>query len=146
MYEMEIIHETFRLNAAFKSLRAAAREKQSQESGITPPHGHGRILRELSRNGPVTQNELASLLEIRPQSLTVAMCKLEEQGFVERARSTKDRRQILVSITEAGRAHSRSLGDERQKTAEELLSGLTEDEKETLFKLLRKTRPVVPES
>ena len=140
MYEMEIIHETFRLSAAFRSRRAAEREKISQETGITPPEGYGRILRELSKHRTVSQNELASLLEIRPQSLTVAMIKLEIQGFVIRERSAKDRRQILVTITDAGRAHSTKLGEERNRTAQELLSGLTEEEKEELYTLLRKIR------
>ena len=92
----------------------------------------------LSLHGPMKQTELAERLDIRPQSLTVAMTKLETAGLVTRTRDGKDRRQVMVEITEEGRRHSEKIEANRSRAAEELLAGLSEDEKETVFRLLEK--------
>ena len=106
MYESEIIHESFRLGAAYKRQRHLESEEKYRDAKEKPPHGHGRILKNLVLHGSMTQSELAEILQIRPQSLTVAMQKLEEQGYVLRERDPKNRRQVLVSVTEEGKKHS----------------------------------------
>ena len=85
------------------------------------------------------QNELAEKLGIRPQSLTVAMTRMEERGDLIRKRSPLDRRQILVSITAQGEENNRILQANRLETARSIFSGLTDEEKETLYSLLDKT-------
>ena len=92
----------------------------------------------LSDRGSMSQSKLAELLDIRPQSLTSAMTKLEAAGLVKRERDRKDRRQILVSVTEEGKAYSKAHEAMRRRSAEELLAGLEEEEKETLYRLLGK--------
>ena len=84
----------------------------------------------------MTQSELAEILQIRPQSLTVAMQKLEEQGYVLRERDPKNRRQVLVSVTEEGKKHSGQLDTERESTAKKLLQVLSEEEKKQMYELL----------
>ena len=86
----------------------------------------------------MTQNELADRLEIRPQSLTVAMSRLEEKGYISRIRDSVDRRKLLVEVTEAGREHGKMMQAERENSASQLLSGLTEEEKKELYRLLQK--------
>ncbi len=136
MYESEIIHESFRLGAAYKRQRHLEAEEKYRDAKEQPPHGHGRILKNLVLHGEMTQSELAEVLQIRPQSLTVAMQKLEEQGYVLRTRDCKNRRKILVSVTEEGRKHSAQLETERERTAKTLLSALSEEEKKLMYELL----------
>ena len=108
------------------------------ESGTAPPHGHGKLLHALEQDGPMTQKELAARLEIRPQSLTEALVRLEQLGFITRTRSEKDKREQFVHITETGRAHSQKLQTLRRQTAEKVFCGLTEAEKQQLAALLGK--------
>lgn len=49
------------------------------------------------------QRDMGYILNIRPQSLGEVIAKLERAGLVERRTSEKDRRVLLVSITEKGR-------------------------------------------
>ena len=138
MYELEIIRETGKLQAAFRSLREETAASRHREGGTAPMRGYGRIIRMLSEQGRMTQNELADRLEIRPQSLTVAMSRLEEKGYISRTRDSVDRRKIIVEITDAGREHEKQIHSERANSAAGLLSGLTCEEKETLYRLLQK--------
>jgi DNA-binding MarR family transcriptional regulator len=47
---------------------------------------------------------MGALLQVHPTSVTSAVDRLENQGFVERLPHPTDRRAVLASITEAGRA------------------------------------------
>lgn len=64
------------------------------------------VLRLLSFSsaGGMPMTRLGSLLQVHPTSVTSAVDRLEKQGYVERARRTEDRRVVIASITEAGRA------------------------------------------
>lgn len=66
--------------------------------------GQGRVLALLSMQGEMRQRDMGYILNIRPQSLGEVLGKLERAGLVTRRTSEKDRRVLLVSITEKGRA------------------------------------------
>ena len=144
MNELDIIHLTMKLGALFRRQRHTDELKEvpvnDEETRNSQQafHGHGRILAVLARAGEIPQNELAEKLGIRPQSLTVAMTRMEERGDIIRKRSPQDRRQILVSITEQGKENSRILEASRLETAVSIFSGLNDEEKETLYNLLDK--------
>ncbi|MCW2954243.1 MAG: transcriptional regulator, MarR family [Conexibacter sp.] len=52
----------------------------------------------------VTAGRLAKLAELTPASVTSLLDHAEQEGIVERTRSEEDRRVVLVSLTDAGRA------------------------------------------
>ena len=52
----------------------------------------------------VTSKELGSLLFLDSGTLTPVLKKLEEKGLLTRSRQASDERNLLVSITEAGKA------------------------------------------
>jgi DNA-binding MarR family transcriptional regulator len=52
----------------------------------------------------VTAGRLAKLAELTPASVTSLLDHAEHEGIVERTRSAQDRRVVLVSLTDAGRA------------------------------------------
>ena len=66
--------------------------------------GQGRVLALLSMQGEMRQRDMGYILNIRPQSLGEVLGKLERAGLVTRRTSEKDRRVLLVSITEKGRS------------------------------------------
>jgi len=68
--------------------------------------GQGRVLSLLKLKPEVSQKELSTILDIRSQSLGELLAKLERQGLIARSPSPEDRRSMIVSLTDAGRAAS----------------------------------------
>ena len=64
------------------------------------------VLRLLSFSsaGAMPMTRLGSLLQVHPTSVTSAVDRLEKQGYVVRSRRESDRRVVLATITDAGRA------------------------------------------
>lgn len=97
-----------------------------------------RVLNILAHHETITQCQLQELMGIRQSSMSELVQKLEEQSLIARVRSDDDRRQILITLTDAGREALR-VNDEKQSAhAQELLSPLTEEEREQLSFLLGK--------
>jgi DNA-binding MarR family transcriptional regulator len=69
-----------------------------------PRHGQGRVLALLKIKPEMTQRELTYLMGMSRQSIAELLRKLENQGLVERQPSAEDRRTVIVSLTEAGKA------------------------------------------
>lgn len=101
-------------------------------------HGHGKILHALDMCDGMSQKELAARLEIRPQSLTEALLRLEQEGLISRTRSERDKREQFVSITPAGRERAQRVYEVRRQAMDLLFSGLEDEEKEQLNALLEK--------
>ncbi|MBO0876536.1 MAG: MarR family transcriptional regulator [Pseudonocardia sp.] len=60
------------------------------------------LLAQLMDQGPLTSGELARLLRTTPQALTRSIEALVEDELVRRTRSTVDKRQQMLTITDAG--------------------------------------------
>lgn len=137
----DILHALRRLEAMSKRKPADAPFPTSQDSdGSQPPRnqGRGRMLSVLNDSGAMSQTQLAARLAIRPQSLSELLAKSEAEGFVERRQSDEDKRQTIVSITEAGRNRVALFREAHRSRAEKFCSPLTEEEKTTLMALLEK--------
>jgi DNA-binding MarR family transcriptional regulator len=63
-----------------------------------------RAMYRLDLAGESTAGDLAKAAELSPASVSVMLDHLERDGIVERARSASDRRVVVVSLTETGRA------------------------------------------
>ena len=61
----------------------------------------------LERHTGMTPGELAEHEKVQPPSMTRVIAALEERGLVMRVPHSTDRRQVVLSVTENGRAHSR---------------------------------------
>jgi DNA-binding MarR family transcriptional regulator len=57
-----------------------------------------------SSRGSMPMSRLGSRLQVHPASVTSAVERLEDQGFVSREPDAGDRRKVLATITETGRA------------------------------------------
>lgn len=67
-----------------------------------PLRGQGRVLALLVAKPMTTQRDLSYLLDMRQQSLSELLAKLEEKGYVTREKSAEDGRVTVVSLTDAG--------------------------------------------
>jgi DNA-binding MarR family transcriptional regulator len=101
-------------------------------------HGQNRILAALTMQEGLSQKDLAYLLGIRPQSLSQALAKLEEDGMITRKHNEEDARVINVYLTEAGRIRAAKVAEDRKKSAADIFSVLTDEEKDQLAGILAK--------
>lgn len=72
-----------------------------REVGLYP--GQELLLMLLWDREPRSPGELARELQVEPPTAVKAVARLEEAGFLQRERSTDDRRVVLVSLTPRGR-------------------------------------------
>lgn len=94
-----------------------------------PMKGQGRVLAVLKLQPVISQKELSYLLDMRQQSLSELLGKLERSGLITRAPSQEDRRVTMVSLTEAGReAAEKMSGEELDLTR--VFAVLDEEEQE----------------
>ncbi len=75
--------------------------------------------------GPRSQRELAQAMQVEDQTMSRVLDRLERHGHVGRRRSTRDRRRVEVSLTEAGRAAAAEAGS--GDAAEQLFAGTVQD-------------------
>ncbi|MBQ1354901.1 MAG: MarR family transcriptional regulator [Solobacterium sp.] len=105
--------------------------RTKREHGGMPP-GYGRMMAVIYRRSGATQSELAEELGVRPQSLTRALARLEQEGLIVRKKTEDNRRNTRVWITEAGTAMHRRMRAGRQAWADRIFSGFSAEEKEAL--------------
>ena len=86
-------------------LREAMMAVTRQARRHRPAHGltmtQVALLGDLDRNGVSTVAELAERAQVKVQSLTLSMNRLEDLGLITRRTDTVDRRRQLVELTEA---------------------------------------------
>lgn len=101
-----------------------------------PTRGQGRVLALLAVKPETTQRELSYLLDMRQQSLSELLAKLEEKGFITREKSEEDGRVTVVKLTEAG-AEAAPSPDEMDRRSD-ALDCLDDDERTELEGLVDK--------
>ena len=84
------------------------------------------------------QRELAEVMNVRAATLSEQIARLDRAGLVERTPSEKDRRSVIVSLSEEGKKEARRCSRERTKYNEQLFSVLSDDDKAELISLLEK--------
>lgn len=75
---------------------------------------HHRVIHFVGRNPGITVAELLNILRITKQSLSRVLSTLVEQGYIEQRQGTRDRRQRLLTLTEAGRTLEAQLSRPQQ--------------------------------
>ncbi|MFI0447228.1 helix-turn-helix domain-containing protein [Actinomadura sp. 6N118] len=86
---------------------AYLRHVEESAAALTPLGIDGRELALLALFGgpePLSQMEAAGQLGVDPTTMVTLVDALEEKGFLQRRRSTHDRRRNIVTLTDTGRA------------------------------------------
>lgn len=76
---------------------------------------HFRVLVLLETGGPARVGVLADQLDIVFSTFSRSLDRLEAGGWVERAQSLEDRREVTVSISPRGRRLVRQVSDRRNR-------------------------------
>ncbi|KAA1421369.1 MarR family transcriptional regulator [Nocardioides humilatus] len=101
--------------------------------------GQLALLGALYRNGDLTVGELAAHERVQPPSMTRTVNALAEGGWVARRPHESDGRQVVVTLTEAGRAVLMADRARRDEWLTRRLSALTAEERD----VLRKATPIL---
>jgi DNA-binding MarR family transcriptional regulator len=96
------------------------------------------VLRILVQNGPCSMNRLSEELLVTPPNVTGIIDRLEVKGLVVRAESKEDRRSTEIRLTVKGEALHRKVRRDYQESLGRSLGALTDDEQESLARLLKK--------
>jgi DNA-binding MarR family transcriptional regulator len=98
------------------------------------------VLSALRRQGPPYQLTPGALLRatlVTSGTMTNRVDRLAEGGLVRREPDPQDRRGVLVTLTETGRARVDAALDDLVKNEHAMLTGLTPADRRTLADLLR---------
>ena len=127
----------------FLPLRRALQAAESRRADVLGRHrmtpGMLDMLVAVRRVGPPyvsTPSELAQQLVLSAGSVSQRMERLEQAGLVERTVNAQDRRSISVRLTRAGLDALDDLIEDYIAHEEQLLGGLTTDERTQLAALL----------
>jgi len=110
--------------------------KRSTEELLGIPLRQLMLLSYLRAKAPALQQQLCEFLWLDPNNCVLLLNELEELGYVERRRDPIDRRRHMVDITDEGRA-ALERGERAQESLEDdILAGLSDEERVTLRLLL----------
>ncbi len=98
--------------------------------------GQQRILMRLSSRGPTTQKELQDVLEISSGALSEILQKMEDSGLILRTKSTEDKRQVNLVLTQVGREKAQSVETHYHRTLDRMFECLTQEQKDQLEETL----------
>lgn len=90
------------------------------------------VLGTLERHGAMTPRELAEREKVQPPSMTRVIAALEEHALLTRSSHPTDRRQVLLTVTEAGIALLKEVRRRRTAWLAQRLTELTPEERATL--------------
>lgn len=131
-------HRSGRNAMAFGDIEATHGYGNHKCHGGSGRHGQNRVLAILMMQDGTSQKDLAYLLGIRPQSLSEALDKLEASELVVRRHNEEDKRVVNVFLTDAGRRRAEKVAEDRKKSAADVFSVLTEEEKEQFAAIMDK--------
>lgn len=96
-----------------------------------------RILFELGQSNQVTASKLGRELGLDAGYLSRILARLEQQGLLEKVRSENDGRQLLLSLTAAGREAFALLDQRSREEVSEMLEDLSEEDQQHLLKAMQ---------
>jgi DNA-binding MarR family transcriptional regulator len=106
------------------------------EIGLSPPDAG--VIRKIASGPGISQQALAEHLDVLPSRMVALVDALESKGIVERRRSTEDRRNYELQLTEQGRQVLSDLSRIAAEHEENLCAALSKDERSQLRDLCRR--------
>ena len=110
----------------------AVRRIRQERSSEQITDGQYAVLAALSNRGPMTPTALAEDQQVQPPHITRVINALVAAGLARRDRHPTDRRQVVVSITEAGQAEVRETRRRRNEWLAGRIKGFDQAEREVL--------------
>ena len=124
-----------------ETARLIRREVNRRAAALGATRAQWRVLARLHRfGGGLRQVELADALDVEPITLCRMIDRLEESGLVERRRDPSDRRAWHIFLTPAAQPVIDQLSAIGAAFEAELVSGVSEQERDALTGLLARLR------
>jgi DNA-binding MarR family transcriptional regulator len=98
------------------------------------------ILFCLAREEGVTQLELSHRAGLKPPTVSVALRRLEDEGYIVRESDDDDKRASRVFLSEKGHALEKENKERFERVDNEMMSGFSEEETELLRSMLLRIR------
>lgn len=122
-----VMHQLMHLSRYHAAMRMEDMELNPSQAGILfILNGHGRL----------SQRQLAQKIGITPPSMTVALRKLEELGFIQKEPDDKDQRIIRIRLSENGKDCIERLKSILEEMEEILYQGFSVEERLLFWRLL----------
>lgn len=123
--------------------RAHSRLRAMLPDPTSMDHGEYELLYRIGTligegDHPLTMGELASATEVPLSTATRLVDTLVESGFAERLSDPADRRVVRVQFTKTGAELYETLDELIRRRIATILSRFTEDECDTMLRLMRK--------
>jgi DNA-binding MarR family transcriptional regulator len=109
-------------------VRLVYRRVQTETGEGSPTRSEAAALSWLDERGPMTLRSLADLEQVRQQSMSQSVDALQERGWATRSPDPGDRRQVIITLTEAGRAALETGRNVRQAWIVDAMQRLLDDE------------------
>lgn len=117
------------LISQIKQLQGRVFEKMLRESNVDAFNGaQGRILYVLWEHERLTISEIGRLTSLAKTSLTSMLDRMEESGLVERIPDTRNRRQIIISISEKAKEYREAYDRVSDRMNQVFYQGFSETE------------------
>lgn len=121
-------------NVARAATRRLWRSLEVHSLGLS----HHAVLVALRDFGPLAQYEIADRLDVDRSQLVGLIDRLEDNGFVVRARDARDRRRMLISITDDGLDVEHRVTEAARDVQSDLFDALSASEQAQLVRLLQR--------
>lgn len=105
--------------------------KTGKKSGLN--HTQVRTLIYLEKKGPCPMSGICAHISLEKGSMTSVIDNLISRGFVQRRRDEKDKRRILVSLTETGRNTAANCSSDVSRFLDRKLSVLDPEEQASFW-------------
>ena len=132
--EQEVEHQLLPLLDHLARIGRRAAETSMSPGGLRPRHLIA--LKLLRDSGPASQQGLADALSLDPSNVVGLLNELEERGLITRRRDPADRRRHIVELSADGENELACADARLSRVEDELLSALSAEERETLYRLL----------
>ena len=121
------------------NLLSRCEEVQFSGNGITPEQ-HSVLMTIKYANDPVRPTDIANWLDRRPHSISLMIERMQKSGLVKRISDLPDRRSVRIVMTKKGEKIADQATAKNWQLIYEILSEFSEDDLETLARLMGKIR------
>jgi DNA-binding MarR family transcriptional regulator len=114
-------------------VRLVYRRVQTETGEGSPTRSEAAALSWLDERGPMTLRALADLEQVRQQSMSQSVDALQERGWATRSPDPGDRRQVIIALTDAGRAALEGGRNVRQAWIVDAMQRLLDDDERRIL-------------
>ncbi|RXT13715.1 MarR family winged helix-turn-helix transcriptional regulator [Ammoniphilus sp. CFH 90114] len=110
--------------------------QSNDDSGLT--HANMFLLFMIHGQGSIKTTDISKYFDITPGAATAIADKLESLGLIARERDKKDRRVVVISLTDQGKEFLQRKRNKNVKLFEEILKDFTYEEITSVISSLQK--------